>query len=123
MLSIATLDSQNALWSLCLAIAAGCFLTVLARRLHLPTIVLLLLGGFAFGAEGLGILNADALGDFLPPVVSLAVALILFEGGLTLDLKGFSQTSTVIRRLLTIGVLITWIGSALTVFYIFDELA
>ncbi|MEC8190435.1 MAG: cation:proton antiporter [Verrucomicrobiota bacterium] len=120
MLSIATLDSQNALWSLCLAVAAGCFLTVLARRLHLPTIVLLLLGGFAFGAEGLGILNADALGNFLPLIVSLAVALILFEGGLTLDLKGFSQTSTVIRRLLTVGVLITWIGSALTVFFIFD---
>ncbi len=119
MLSIATLDSQNALWSLCLAISAGCFLTVLARRLHLPTIVLLLLGGFALGTEGLGILNADALGEFLPLVVSLAVALILFEGGLTLDLKGFSQTSTVIRRLLTIGVLITWIGSALTVFFIF----
>ncbi|MEC7608818.1 MAG: cation:proton antiporter [Verrucomicrobiota bacterium] len=120
MLSIAALDSQNALWSLCLAVAAGCFLTVLARRLHLPTIVLLLLGGFAFGAEGLGILNADALGNFLPLIVSLAVALILFEGGLTLDLKGFSQTSTVIRRLLTVGVLITWIGSALTVFFIFD---
>lgn len=120
MLSLAALDSQNALWSLCLAVAAGCFLTVLARRLHLPTIVLLLLGGFAFGAEGLGILNADALGNFLPLIVSLAVALILFEGGLTLDLKGFSQTSTVIRRLLTVGVLITWIGSALTVFFIFD---
>ena len=120
MLFFASLDSQNALWALCLAIAAGCFLTVLARRLHFPTIVMLLIGGFVFGAEGFGILNADALGDFLPPVVSLAVALILFEGGLTLDLKGFNQTSTVIRRLLTVGVLITWIGSALTVFFIFD---
>ena len=120
MVSIATLESQDALWSLCLAIGAGCFLTVLARRLHLPTIVLLLLGGFAFGSEGLAILDADALGDLLPSIVSLAVALILFEGGLTLDLKGFTQTSTVIRRLLTIGVVITWLGSALTVYIVFS---
>ncbi|MFQ3271226.1 MAG: NhaP-type Na+/H+ or K+/H+ antiporter/mannitol [Lentimonas sp.] len=53
-------------------------------------------------------------------MVSLAVGLILFEGGLTLDIKGFSHTSTVIKRLLTVGVLITWLGSALTVFLVFD---
>ena len=75
MLSFAIVDSQNALWSLCLAVAAGCFLTVLARRLHLPTIVLLLLGGFAFGAEGLGILNAERRtvpGLVLPPSAHIA---------------------------------------------------
>ena len=46
-------NSHGALWALCLAVGAGCLLTVLSRRLHLPTIVLLLLGGFALGPEGL----------------------------------------------------------------------
>ena len=117
---LALADTQGALWSLCFAIGAGCLLTVLSRRLHLPTIVLLLLGGFALGPEGLGLLKPDDLGDYLPMIVSLAVGLILFEGGLTLDLKQFAHTSTVIKRLLTVGVLITWLGAALTAFLVFD---
>lgn len=112
--------SQGALWALCFAVGAGCLLTVLARRLHLPTIVLLLLGGFALGPEGLNVLQSSALGEFLPMIVSLAVGLILFEGALTLDLKEFKQTSIVIKRLLTVGVLITWLGAALTAYLVFD---
>ena len=113
-------NSQGALWALCFAVGAGCLLTVLSRRLHLPTIVLLLIGGFALGPEWLGVLDPNALGDFLPMIVSLAVGLILFEGALTLDLKEFKQTSTVIKRLLTVGVLITWLGSALTAYIVFE---
>ncbi len=120
MLTLAMATTQHALWALCLAVGAGCLLTVLSRRLHLPTIVLLLLGGFALGSEGLNVLHPNELGEFLPMIVSLAVGLILFEGGLTLDIKDFSHTSTVIKRLLTVGVLITWLGSALTAFLVFD---
>ncbi|MBL6837582.1 MAG: cation:proton antiporter [Puniceicoccaceae bacterium] len=112
--------TQDALWALCFAVGGGCLLTILSRRLHLPTIVLLLLGGFALGPEGLDVLHPNALGNFLPMVVSLAVGLILFEGALTLDLKEFKQTSTVIKRLLTVGVLITWLGSGLTAYIVFD---
>jgi NhaP-type Na+/H+ or K+/H+ antiporter/mannitol/fructose-specific phosphotransferase system IIA component (Ntr-type) len=118
--TLAMATTQHALWALCLAVGAGCLLTVLSRRLHLPTIVLLLLGGFALGSEGLNVLHPNQLGDFLPMIVSMAVGLILFEGGLTLEIKNFSHTSTVIKRLLTIGVLITWLGSALTAFVVFD---
>jgi NhaP-type Na+/H+ or K+/H+ antiporter/mannitol/fructose-specific phosphotransferase system IIA component (Ntr-type) len=117
---LAVSQNQDALWSLCFAVGAGCLLTVLSRKLHLPTIVLLLLGGFALGPEGLGLIDPDTLGEFLPMIVSIAVGLILFEGGLTLDLKGFSHTSAVIKRLLTVGVLITWFGAALAVWLVFD---
>ena len=117
--TLAVGNTQGALWALCFAVGAGCLLTVLARRLHLPTIVLLLFGGFALGPSA-QVLQPNALGDFLPMIVSLAVGLILFEGALTLDLKEFKETSTVIKRLLTIGVLITWLGSALTAYMVFD---
>jgi NhaP-type Na+/H+ or K+/H+ antiporter/mannitol/fructose-specific phosphotransferase system IIA component (Ntr-type) len=116
---LTSIDPHQALWTLCLAVGAGCLLTVISRRLHLPTIVLLLVGGFALGPVGLNLLRPDSLGEFLPMLVSLAVALILYEGGLTLDLKEFTHTSTVIRKLLTVGVFVTWFGSALSTYFVF----
>ena len=116
----ASTHGQEPLWTLCLAIGAGCLLTVLSRKAHLPTIVLLLLGGFAFGPEGLAWLKPESLGTTLPMIVSLAIGLILFEGGLTLDVKQFSQTSPVIKRLLTVGVVVTWLGAALCAYLVFD---
>ena len=94
---IAVIGNNSALWTLCFAVGAGCFLTSLSRKAHLPTLVLLLLGGFLFGPEGLNFFDPKALGDFLPIFISLAVAIILFEGGLTLDLREFTQTSVVQR--------------------------
>jgi NhaP-type Na+/H+ or K+/H+ antiporter/mannitol/fructose-specific phosphotransferase system IIA component (Ntr-type) len=117
---LAVAETSGALWSICFSVGAGCLLTVLSRRLHLPTIVLLLLGGFALGPEGLHLIDPDALGAYLPMIVSMAVGLILFEGGLTLDLKEFTHTSKVIQRLLTVGVLITWVGAAFTAWLVFD---
>ncbi|GIX04367.1 MAG: sodium/hydrogen antiporter [Planctomycetaceae bacterium] len=58
-----------------------------AWRLRLPSILLLLSVGLLLG-PGLGILQPDHLfGELLLPVVSLAVAVILFEGGLSLEFR------------------------------------
>lgn len=110
-------DSHHALLSLAFALALGTFLIVIARRLKLPTIVLLLAGGIGVGPEGLGWIHPEALGGFLPIIVSLAVGVILFEGGLTLDMKGYLKGSRVIKRLLSLGVLTTWAGAAFSVRY------
>ena len=106
-------DERAILLSLTTAVAGGLGLIILARRTGLPAIVLLLFGGVAFGPEGLGLIRPDSLDGFLPVIVSLAIGLILFEGGLTLDLRGFSRGSNAITSLLTIGVLVTWLGTAL----------
>jgi len=110
-------DTHHALLTLAFALAAGTLLIVIARRLRLPTIVLLLGGGIGLGPEGLGWIQPAYLGGFLPLIVSLAVGIILFEGGLTLDLKGYLQGSRVIKRLLSLGVLITWAGAAFAVWF------
>ncbi|MCF3651513.1 cation:proton antiporter [Synoicihabitans lomoniglobus] len=102
--------SHHALLTLALALSLGLILIVISRRLKLPTLVFLLAGGILCGPEGWGILEPDALGEFLPVIVSLAVGIILFEGGLTLDIKGYLTGSTVIKRLLSVGVIITWLG-------------
>jgi NhaP-type Na+/H+ or K+/H+ antiporter/mannitol/fructose-specific phosphotransferase system IIA component (Ntr-type) len=103
------------------AIAFGVLLIALARRLGLPAIVLLLAGGVLLGPATLGehaIVEPETLGTGLPVIVALSIGLILFEGGLTLDLGGYRTAPVMIKRLLTIGVLITWAGGALAAWLI-----
>ncbi len=101
------------------ASAAGVWLMILAQRLHVSAIVMLLLGGILLGPECIGLVHPDALGAGLNTIVSLAVALILFEGGLTLDIKGFRPVAREIAGVLTLGVLLTWMGGTLALRVIF----
>lgn len=112
-------DTPSMLKTMVAAIGGGALLMILASRLRMPAIVLLLLGGVLLGPEGLGIVQPEKLGDGLLVIVSLAVGLILFEGGLTLNRDGYLAASGVIRRLLTYGVLVTWLATALAVKLVF----
>ncbi|MCA9140978.1 MAG: cation:proton antiporter [Planctomycetales bacterium] len=94
------------------AAALGVLLFSLAASLRTSAITLLLVGGIAAGPQGFAIVDPAALGKGLPTLVSLAVAIILFEGGLTLDLGGYRRVSKEIIRILTIGVIVTWVGTA-----------
>jgi len=77
-------------------------------RLGFPSILLLLLFGILAGPVT-GWLDPDALfGSLLFPVVSLSVALILYEGGLTLRLAELRLAGAVIRKLVSVGALLTW---------------
>lgn len=81
----------------------------LAWRWRLPAILFLLLTGILLGPVG-GLLSPDALlDDLLFPLASLSVALILFEGSLTLKLSELRETGNVVRRLVTLGALVTWL--------------
>jgi NhaP-type Na+/H+ or K+/H+ antiporter len=80
----------------------------LAWRMRIPAILPLLLTGLLLG-PGLGVLNPDALlGDLLFPTISLGVAIVLFEGSLTLRLSDIRTVSGAIRNLTSIGVAVTW---------------
>ena len=84
----------------------------IAWRINLPSILLLLLFGIAAG-PWLGWIRPDELfGPVLLPVVSLAVALILYEGGLTLRMSELSKVGATVRNLVTIGAALTWAISA-----------
>jgi NhaP-type Na+/H+ or K+/H+ antiporter/mannitol/fructose-specific phosphotransferase system IIA component (Ntr-type) len=103
------------------AVFFGVFLLTVGRYLRVPAIVPLLIGGVLLGPEFFGLINTAVLGnDGMKLIISLCVAIILFEGGLTLDPEGFKKAPHVIWRLLTIGVLITWFGSGLLIHYLFD---
>ncbi|MGO2770655.1 cation:proton antiporter [Pseudomonas taetrolens] len=86
--------------------ALGC--QWLAWRLKLPAILFLLLTGIVVGPV-LGWLDPqELLGPLLMPLVSLAVALILFEGSLTLHVSEWREIGSVVHRLVTVGALSTW---------------
>ncbi|MCK7595839.1 cation:proton antiporter [Microbulbifer sp. CAU 1566] len=81
----------------------------LAYMLKLPAILPLLLAGLVLGPVT-GILDPDALfGDLLFPIVSLAVAIILFEGALTLKFSDLAGHGTMVRNLCTLGALVTFL--------------
>jgi NhaP-type Na+/H+ or K+/H+ antiporter/mannitol/fructose-specific phosphotransferase system IIA component (Ntr-type) len=102
-------------FTLCFAAAVGVSLIALAGRLRVPSIALLLIGGVLLGPEVANLIDPANLGRGLQMVVSLVVAVILFEGGLTLNIEGARKAPVVISRLLTLGVLITWWGTALSI--------
>lgn len=92
----------------------------LAWRVKLPAILFLLASGLIIGPM-LGIFDPNLLfGDLLFPLISLSVAIILFEGSLTLDLKEIRSQRTVVQRLITVGAVATWVVIAVTVHYLFD---
>lgn len=96
-----------------LTVLAGISAQVVAAYLKLPSIILLLIFGIALGSDGLGLLAPQSLGVGLEVIVSLCVALILFEGGLSLELKEIGKVSGSLRNLITIGTFITLVGGGL----------
>ncbi|MGN2242793.1 cation:proton antiporter [Frateuria sp. GZRR33] len=75
----------------------------LAWRVKLPAILFLLLAGIVLG-PATGVFRPDAmLGDLLFPLVSLAVALILFEGSMTLRFHELPGIGRAVRGLVSYG--------------------
>lgn len=80
-----------------------------AYRVKLPAILFLLIAGIVVGPVTHTI-DADSLfGELLFPIVSLSVAIILFEGALTLKLNDIGGHGAMVRNLCSIGVIITWL--------------
>ena len=96
-----------------LTVIAGIGAQVLADYLRLPSIVFLLLFGILLGRDGLGLVQPNLLGAGLEVIVSLSVALILFEGGLNLQLRDLNRVSGSLRNLVSFGVLITLLGGGM----------
>ncbi|MFK8083535.1 MAG: cation:proton antiporter [Granulosicoccus sp.] len=80
----------------------------LAIRLHMPAIVFMLVAGVLAGPV-FGLLNpAEDFGELFRPIVAVAVALILFEGGLTLNFRELRDAAPAVKRLCSIGAVLGW---------------
>ncbi|MEM1310530.1 MAG: cation:proton antiporter, partial [Cyanobacteria bacterium P01_H01_bin.153] len=96
-----------------LTVLAGISAQVIGEYLKVPSIIFLLLFGIGLGQDGIGLIRPTDLGVGLEVLVSLSVALILFEGGLSLELKELDKVSNSLRNLVTTGVFVTLLGGGM----------
>ncbi len=105
-------------------IAGVALFSVIAQWLswafRVPAILFLLLIGLILG-PATSVLDPDALlGDLLFPVVSLSVAVILFEGAMTLHFKELTGIGKVVRNLCSIGMLTTFAVLSLAGYFLLE---
>ncbi|MGH1588834.1 cation:proton antiporter [Methylobacterium phyllosphaerae] len=94
---------QGAATAVLCIVAGGVAAQVLAARLRIPAIVLLLGLGFLVGPV-LGLLHpSQAFGSNLRPLIGLAVAIVVFEGGLALDFRELRAAGEGVLRLTVIA--------------------
>jgi len=111
--------SEHLLVGLAAILVLGIGAQWLAWRISLPAILLLLIFGFIAGPVT-GLINPNQLfGNLLLPLVSITVAIILFEGGLSLKFSEVREVTGVIRNLVTVGVLVSWVLTSIISYFIF----
>ncbi|GAB6194092.1 cation:proton antiporter [Desulfocastanea catecholica] len=103
------MNHQETLIIIASSFAVCTFCQWLAWRVRLPAILFLLLAGILVGPV-LQIFDPEQLmGELFFPFVSLSVAIILFEGSLTLKFREIPGLQSVVRNMLSFGLVITWL--------------
>lgn len=109
---------QTIILGLAIIVVLGIAAQWLAWRFKIPAILLLLIFGFVAGPVS-GLINPDELfGELLFPFVSVSVAIILFEGGLSLRLDELRGVAGVVRLLISLGALVTWVVIGAAAYFI-----
>ncbi|REJ78924.1 MAG: hypothetical protein DWQ47_05635 [Acidobacteria bacterium] len=89
----------------------GTMAQILAERIRIPATGPLLIVGVLFGPDLIGLVQPEILRerDALNLIVRVAVAIIVFEGGLLLNVYDLKHTSRAVTGLVTVGLIITMV--------------
>ncbi|GFM29372.1 Na(+):H(+) antiporter [Novosphingobium sp. PY1] len=90
----------------------------IAWRTGWPAIAVMLFAGVIAGPVTGLISPEETFGELLEPMISVAVALILFEGGLNLNFRELRKTEGAVTRLVLIGVPVGWGLGAIACYYL-----
>jgi len=108
---LAMLDEPTLTFAM--AMAVGVVAQGLARHMFVPGVVVLLAVGVLLGPDVANVIRPHTLGSALSAVVGFAVAVILFEGGLSLEIRALRGQAKTIRRLVLGGGILTACGATL----------
>ena len=111
-------ETTNPTTAFVIAVLIAITAQIVSGRLRFPPILLWLVGGMALGPYGLHWLNVESLKPALHTLVELGLAIILFEGGLNLNLKALREHGWVVARLVTFGPLLTTVIGGAAAHYI-----
>ena len=96
----------------------GTIAQIIAERMRLPATGPLLLAGLIFGPEIVGLIQPGVLNEGLRLIIKMAVAIVIFEGGLMLNIYDLRHTSRAVTGLITVGLLITTVLGAILAHYL-----
>jgi len=102
---------QTIMMTIAVAVMLGVVGQVIASVTRIPAIVFLLMLGMLAGPFGVGVIEPANLGVGLQVLTSLFVAIILFEGGLSLRPKVLAGAMVPVQRLVTVGAASTFLGA------------
>ncbi|MEZ5425884.1 MAG: cation:proton antiporter [Pyrinomonadaceae bacterium] len=91
---------------------------IIAERLRLPATGPLLLAGLLFGPDLLGLIQPNFLKEGFSLIVKMSVAVVVFEGGLLLNVYDLRHTTRAVAGLTTVGLLITTVLAAILAHYL-----
>ncbi|NLI63069.1 MAG: sodium:proton antiporter [Methanosarcinaceae archaeon] len=86
---------------------------ILSNKLQIPSIIFLLILGIVIGPEVLKITNPTEHVSIISPVISILVAIVVFEGGLNVNIKQMRTVYESVISLASVGVVIGFIGITL----------
>ena len=109
---------EAALISIVAILALGIFSQWLAWKIQWPSIFIMSIAGLLIGPI-FGWVNPEvALDELYSPLISLAVAIILFEGSSNLDFREIKDISKSVFRVVTLGAFLAWILGSFTAHFI-----
>lgn len=116
--------SEQLLITIVVILAAGVAGQLVAKWLRVPSVVFYLAIGLLLGEAGIGLVTIETFGDggdSLSTVVGFAVAVIVFDGAFALRAERVREASTTSLRLITVGAVVMFVGTAAAVWALTDS--
>ncbi|BAQ09829.1 sodium:proton antiporter [Bacillus sp. OxB-1] len=109
---------DSILFDLMLILLLGILSQWVAWKYRMPAIVIMSVAGLLVGPI-FGLIDPqESMGELFGPIISFAVAIILFEGSLNLDFREIRGFSKPVGRIVTVGAFIAWIAGSLAAHYL-----
>ncbi|NNF16432.1 MAG: sodium:proton antiporter, partial [Gammaproteobacteria bacterium] len=112
------MDEYQLSFMIVLIVVLGVAAQWLAWRFRFPAIVLLALAGLIIGPVTGWVSPREVFGEHMQSVVSLCVAIILFEGGLNLHFNELKVAASGVRRLVYLGAPLAWFFATLAAVFV-----